>query len=62
VTFPGRLEDAVNGVDALVLVTRWEEFRRLPTLIAAMANPPLLVDGRRMLDKHELPRYAGIGL
>jgi UDPglucose 6-dehydrogenase/GDP-mannose 6-dehydrogenase len=62
VTFPRRLKDATNGVDALVLVTRWEEYRKVPALLAQMASPPLLVDGRRMLDKRTVPRYAGIGL
>ncbi len=62
VTFKNDLEDAIVGVDAVVLVTRWDEFIRLPDLIAKMSDAPLLVDGRRMLEKGSLPRYAGIGL
>ena len=33
-----------------------------PEIINNMDTPPLLVDGRRMLDKNSVPRYEGIGL
>jgi UDPglucose 6-dehydrogenase len=56
------LEDAVREADAIVLVTRWEEYRELPRLLEELAAPPLVVDGRRMLDKRDFSRYAGIGL
>jgi len=55
-------EDAVQGADAVVLVTTWDEFVSLPEIINSMDTPPLLVDGRRMLDKNSVPRYEGIGL
>jgi UDPglucose 6-dehydrogenase/GDP-mannose 6-dehydrogenase len=43
-------------------MTRWPEFAALPGLIAGAANPPLVIDGRRMLARDSVPRYAGIGL
>jgi len=55
-------EAAVQGADAIVLVTTWGEFASLPEIINNMDTPPLLVDGRRMLDKNSVPRYEGIGL
>jgi UDPglucose 6-dehydrogenase/GDP-mannose 6-dehydrogenase len=55
------LVEAVTGVEAVVLVTRWEEFRAVPDLLAAMKRPPVLIDGRRMLDKRRVARYEGIG-
>jgi UDPglucose 6-dehydrogenase/GDP-mannose 6-dehydrogenase len=51
----------VGQVDALVLITAWDEYRRLPELLAGMAAPPLVVDGRRFLPPDAVPRYAGIG-
>jgi UDPglucose 6-dehydrogenase len=57
-----RLEDAVQTADAILLITAWEEFHQLPALIASRTNPPVVVDGRRMLDKHLIARYEGIGL
>ena len=56
------LPEAIDGVQAVVLVTRWEEFRRVPELIAALSPQPVLIDGRRMLDKRRVARYEGIGL
>lgn len=62
VQYAASLREALEGVDALVLVTRWKEFEAVPALLAKMASPPLLVDGRRQLDKRTVSRYAGIGL
>lgn len=65
---PGRvqvasgLEAAVAGARAVVLVTRWPEFAEVPALAARQAVPPLVVDGRRMLERDAVARYAGIGL
>jgi UDPglucose 6-dehydrogenase/GDP-mannose 6-dehydrogenase len=53
---------ALEGTDAAILATRWEEFRAVPALLASRAPLPLLVDGRRMLDPRSYPRYVGIGL
>ncbi|MDB5103951.1 MAG: GDP-mannose 6-dehydrogenase [Fibrobacteres bacterium] len=58
------LEEAVAGARGIVLVTRWHEFRRLPALLetAVGQEPPVFVDGRRMLDKAHFRVYEGIGL
>lgn len=56
------LGDAVAGVDVVILMTRWAEFKVLPSLLNAMIKPPLLIDGRRMLDKKSVARYEGIGM
>ena len=55
------LGDAVRAADAVVIVTRWQEYERLPDLLAGLDQPPLLVDGRRMLAAERVERYAGIG-
>ena len=62
VAYSRTLEECVEGVDAVVLLTRWKQFEAVPALLCAMGTPPLLVDGRRQLDKRSVPRYAGIGL
>ncbi len=56
------LVQTLKGVQAVILLTQWEEFRKLPELMANLDNKPLFVDGRRMLDKHSFTRYEGIGL
>ncbi len=56
------VEESIDGVDAIALVTRWPEFQGLPKLLEGREPAPLLVDGRRMLDKGSVSRYEGIGL
>ncbi len=58
---PG-LEEAIEGAEAIVLMTRWSEFEKLPDLLSERDPQPLVVDGRRMLPKDSVARYAGIGL
>jgi UDPglucose 6-dehydrogenase len=62
VTYVDTLEACVQKVDAVVLLTRWKQFESVPAMLAAQETPPLLLDGRRQLDKQAVPRYAGIGL
>jgi UDPglucose 6-dehydrogenase len=62
ITYSDTLEAALEDAEAVVLMTRWTEFDALPTLIAQRTPQPLVVDGRRMLDKHRFERYEGIGL
>jgi UDPglucose 6-dehydrogenase len=58
--------ECVRDADALVVVTEWDEFRRLelPALAAAM-NQAILVDGRNIFNPEEAVAagfdYAGIG-
>ena len=53
---------ALDGVEAILLMTRWDEFAGLPALVSSMDSPPVVIDGRRMLAKDSVPRYEGIGL
>jgi UDPglucose 6-dehydrogenase/GDP-mannose 6-dehydrogenase len=60
--FADTLEDAVRDTQAVLLLTRWAEFERLPEIIAAQAVQPVLIDGRRVIPKHSVERYEGIGM
>jgi len=62
ITYADALEACLADVDAVLLLTRWEQFEAVPALLRAMPSPPLLLDGRRQLDKRSVPRYAGIGI
>ena len=55
------LSDALVKADAVVLVTRWDEFKKVPDLLRSLDPQPLFVDGRRLLDKLTIERYEGIG-
>ncbi len=56
------LVQATRDAQAVVLVTCWEEFRRLPQLLRNLDPQPVFVDARRMLEKSRFARYEGIGL
>jgi UDPglucose 6-dehydrogenase len=56
------LEETISGAEAIVLLTRWDEFRELPGLLRRRDPQPVFIDGRRMLDKNSFARYEGIGL
>ena len=62
ITYSKSINEVVNGADAVLLLTRWQEFEALPTILNACEKIPLLIDGRRMLPKNCLPRYEGIGI
>ena len=55
------LADAVEQAQAIVILTSWEEFKQLPHLVNALAHPPVVIDGRRMIDRRSVARYSGIG-
>jgi UDPglucose 6-dehydrogenase len=62
ITYASSLRECLEDVDAVVLLTRWKEFEEVPALLGSMKAPPLLLDGRRQLDKRTIARYAGVGL
>jgi len=55
------MSEAVDGADAIVVVTTWDEFAPLPEIINNMSSAPVLIDGRRMFDKNSVQHYEGIG-
>jgi UDPglucose 6-dehydrogenase/GDP-mannose 6-dehydrogenase len=61
-TFSSSLPQALEEAQAVLLVTRWDEFRSVPDLLAKLDPQPVLIDGRRFLDKHQVAKYEGIGL
>ncbi|MEA2449647.1 MAG: UDPglucose 6-dehydrogenase [Thermoleophilaceae bacterium] len=59
--------EALDGADAIVLVTEWPEFRELDWEgdVKNRVGRPLIVDGRNFLDRERLTRagytYEGVG-
>lgn len=62
IRFAPTLEDATAGVDAILLMTRWPEFERLAQIMAARGDTAVVIDGRRLLSKHDFARFEAIGL
>jgi UDPglucose 6-dehydrogenase/GDP-mannose 6-dehydrogenase len=61
VTVAPTLEAAVAEAEAVLIVTSWREFLRLPDLLARLGRNPVVIDGRRMLHPSAVQRYEGIG-
>jgi len=60
VTFASSAAEAIDGADAIVLVTEWPEFRDLDLADAARSmRGSLLVDGRNFIDP-DAARGAGL--
>jgi UDPglucose 6-dehydrogenase/GDP-mannose 6-dehydrogenase len=55
------LEGALRDADAVVLVTRWEQYLEVPALLAALNPSVAFIDGRRMLDRESVSNYVGVG-
>ncbi len=58
--------EALEGAEALVILTEWEEFRQIPLAqIAAALHRPIVIDGRNIYDPMAAQalglRYRGIG-
>jgi UDPglucose 6-dehydrogenase len=62
VSLTSDLEASLGEAEIVVLVTRWEDYRELSSVLERLGSSPYVIDGRRMLAKHEFERYAGIGL
>ncbi|MEM6550576.1 MAG: UDP-glucose/GDP-mannose dehydrogenase family protein [Planctomycetota bacterium] len=60
--FAADLEDALAEQDAVMIVTRWDDFTAIPELVADHVHPPVVIDGRRILAPDAVPAYEGIGL
>jgi UDPglucose 6-dehydrogenase len=53
------LSQALDGVDAVVLVTSWPEYSEVPKLLGTRDIP--VIDGRRMLATDSVTSYDGVG-
>lgn len=56
------LSETIDKAQAVLLLTRWGEFNKVPDIFRNMKDQPLLIDGRRMIDKASVKKYEGIGL
>jgi UDP-glucose 6-dehydrogenase len=62
VEYADSLRGAVANADIVILVTSWAEFGELDKILEADGARPLVIDGRRFLDKTRFENYRGIGL
>ena len=52
-------EEVADDVDALVLVTEWQDYRELDwEVMASRMRAPLILDGRNALDRVRMQRFG----
>jgi UDPglucose 6-dehydrogenase len=66
ITYCGDAYQAAQGAEAVLLLTEWEEFRRIDfSRLATIVERPLIIDGRNALAAEEVAscgfEYIGIG-
>jgi len=66
ITYCSDAYKAAHGVDAVLLLTEWEEFRNVDwSRLAALVERPLIIDGRNTLSREEVVangfHYIGVG-
>jgi UDPglucose 6-dehydrogenase len=66
VTYCHDAYEAAEGTDAVLLLTEWEEFRKIDwSRLATLVERPLIIDGRNALNRQEVAshgfHYIGIG-
>ena len=62
ISYHDSIEEAVKDAQAILLLTRWDEFKLLPEVLNKLQTSPVIVDGRRMLGSDSVASYEGIGL
>lgn len=62
IEYPENLKDTLRNVDAVILITGWNEFNKLSAVLSDLDQNPLIIDGRRMLNKDEYEKYVGVGI
>jgi UDPglucose 6-dehydrogenase len=59
IAYTDDLDVALDGAEAVVIVTSWPHYRDLPERLDGRG--PLVVDGRRLLPPGSVQHYDGIG-
>ncbi len=62
ITYCRSVPETLVDADAVLLLTRWDEFQNLPEELARLEKEPVLIDGRRMIARDAVSRYEGIGI
>jgi UDPglucose 6-dehydrogenase len=62
VEYCNELPRAIEASQAVIVVTRWQQYLELPRLLRNADPQPLVLDARRMLKRSDLAHYAGVGL
>jgi UDPglucose 6-dehydrogenase len=62
IDYADTLHEALENSQAVLLLTCWPQFYSLSDALASGGKSPVLIDGRRMIDKNKVEHYEGIGI
>ena len=62
INYCNSLLESIDGADIIILLTSWPEFQDVPKILKDNNLNPLVIDGRRMIQKNSVSRYEGIGI
>jgi UDPglucose 6-dehydrogenase/GDP-mannose 6-dehydrogenase len=61
IRFTEDLKELLREVEAAILITKWDFYLDVASLMDELESPPLFIDSRRMFSPSVFSRYAGIG-
>tara|TARA_B110000008_G_C16975054_1_gene565501 strand:- start:25 stop:1362 length:1338 start_codon:yes stop_codon:yes gene_type:complete len=62
VKFSNNMRDAVFHADVILVLTAWEEFKDLDIVLKENGLNPLVLDGRRFLNKTKFNKFEAVGM
>lgn len=62
ISYPSTLKEGLTEVEAVIILTNWQEFEVVPKILNSAQKQSVVIDGRRMLPKDSVKNYEGIGL
>lgn len=62
VIFHDNIQNSIAKADVVLVLTAWEEFKNLDIILRENKLNPLVVDGRRFLDKSRFNKFEAIGM
>ncbi len=60
IEYPRTAKDAIDGSDACIVVTEWDEFKRLTDDDFAGMKSRVIIEGRRILDRTKVSNFEGV--
>ena len=61
VIYKNTLIESIKNVDAIMIMTKWNEFNSIPKIVNKFNPNVIVIDGRRILQSDSVNNYRGIG-
>ena len=62
VIYDSSLKNSIKDADAIMLMTKWSNFKDIDKLINKICPEAVVIDGRRIIEPKSVKNYFGIGL